>query len=451
MKNWRLPFEGKHITVMGLGVLGRGIADVRFLHEAGAILTVTDVKTAEELAPALDQLKDHSGITYVLGGHTFLEFENADYILKGAGVPLDSPYIQRAKEAGVAIKMDESWVAELAPKGVTFVGITGTRGKSTTTLLTHHVLKEMGASVYLGGNVPDAAMLPLLKELAEGDVVVMELSSWQLQGWYDAGISPHIGIFTNFMEDHLNYYSNDMDSYFSDKAGIFSHQQQDDLLVVSPDALRAIESHYTGDIASMVIVAEPEDVPDDWQLQVPGEHYRQLVALSLRALLALDVPEEVIKQGVESFKSAPGRLELLGSIQGARVYNDNHATIPAATRIGLLAVGGSNNVVLIMGGTSKGKGIVFDDLYPVVSRTCKHIVLLDESGSRERLDDIKKTGVPVTICANPAECVAVASQLVTADDVLLYSPGFASFGVHFKNEYDRGRQFVELLTKQLDR
>ncbi|MDP3956209.1 MAG: UDP-N-acetylmuramoyl-L-alanine--D-glutamate ligase [bacterium] len=438
MKNWRQPFEGKKITVMGLGLLGRGIADIKFLHDAGAILTVTDLKSEEQLAPALVELKDLGGITYVLGEHRLEDFEGSDYVLRGADIPLNNVYLAHAKKHGVQIKMDESWVAELVPEA-TYVGVTGTRGKSTTAMMIYHSLKELNANVHLGGNVPSATMLPQLKNINAGDIVVMELSSWQLQGWHEAGISPQIGIFTNFMEDHLNYYGGDMALYFKDKAGIFEHQSNDGILIISQSTEEAIERYYQGDINSTVIVAEADDVPEEWELKILGSHNREVAAYALRALEALGVNEDGIKKGLTTFTGVPGRLEYLGMIKGARTYNDNNATTPAATIAGLEAVGGEKNVVLIMGGTDKG--ISFKDFYAVAQKRCKHIVVLDEAGSRAIIGELKKNKLSFEVCNSPENCVAQAVGHIRGGDVLLYSPAFASFGIHFKNEYDRGDKF----------
>lgn len=447
MKSFQQVFEDKRITVMGLGVLGRGIADVRFLHSMGAKLTVTDIKTKEQLAVALEQLKDLEGITYVLGEHRFEDFEECDYVLKAAGVPLDSPYIARAKERGIPVKMDESWTAELSPDNVTFIGVTGTRGKSTTALMIYHALVEVNASVHLGGNVPGAAMLPLLSQINEGDIVVMELSSWQLQGWYDAGMSPHISIFTSFMDDHLNYYP-DLVTYFNDKAAIFSHQNEEDILIISPEVEQSIEQYYQGDIESAVVVADASDVPNDWSLPIPGLHNRNLAGLALRALEVLELPESAIRHGLESFVGVPGRLEYLGTCKGAPVYNDNNATTPQATKVGLEAIGDKNNVVLIMGGTDKG--IDFKELYPIVASRVQEVFLLDESGSHKILEPLKETGVSVTVCDSLSSCIEEAVGSLNAESVLLFSPAFASFGKFFKNEYDRGEQFLSEIKPFLD-
>src|SRR3989344_5839604 len=224
MTHWQDFFKGKKITLMGLGLLGRGVGDAEFLARYGAQLTVTDLKTAEELKPSLERLKVFPNITYHLGGHRLEDFRGKDFILKAAGVPLDSLYIAEARKTGVSIEMDASLFAKLAPAGATVIGVTGTRGKSTTAAIIYEILKTAGKRVFLGGNIKDMATLPLLEKVREGDFVVLELDSWQLQGFEDAQISPHIAVFTTFFDDHLNYYKGNQRRYLADKAQLFLHQ-----------------------------------------------------------------------------------------------------------------------------------------------------------------------------------------------------------------------------------
>ena len=194
---------------MGLGLLGRGLGDAVFLAECGADLTVTDLRDAKMLAPSLAKLKKYKNIKYTLGQHKLEDFRNhpkasgdargPDFILKAAGVPLESPYIAEARKHGIPIEMDASLFAKLMPKGVTIVGVTGTRGKSTTTALIYEILnagfkiydlgfknrniKDKGLrikdslAVFRGGNLVPEATLPLLKEVKSGDIVVLELDS----------------------------------------------------------------------------------------------------------------------------------------------------------------------------------------------------------------------------------------------------------------------------------
>src|SRR3989344_3204668 len=222
--SYRGAFKGKKITLLGLGLLGRGVNVAKFLAELGAELTITDMKDAKALEPSLKQLRKFKNIRYVLGEHRLKDFKNCDMVIKAAGVPLDSPYIKEAKKNKIPVEMDASLFAKFTP--ATMVGVTGTRGKSTVTHLVAHILGlAYPEHVFVGGNVRGMATLPLLKKTKIGDIVVLELDSWQLQGFGDAKISPHVAVFTNFLEDHMNYYQGSMDKYFNDKANIFKYQK----------------------------------------------------------------------------------------------------------------------------------------------------------------------------------------------------------------------------------
>ena len=151
MEAYKAFFEGKRVTLMGLGLLGRGVGDARFLAQCGAELIVTDLKSEAELADSLAQLKEFKNITYHLDGHSIEDFRNRDMIIKAAGVPLDSPYIAEARKSGIPVRMSADLFAQLS--GAVIVGVTGTRGKSTVTHLIAHILKTAGHHVLLGGNV----------------------------------------------------------------------------------------------------------------------------------------------------------------------------------------------------------------------------------------------------------------------------------------------------------
>lgn len=165
---------------MGLGLLGRGVGDAKFLAEQGAELIVTDLKTEADLQESLAQLKEYSNITYRLGGHDLADFRDRDYILKAAGVPLVSPYIVEAQKNGIPIKMSASWFAEVS--GIPTVGVTGTRGKTTTTYMLYEIMRAAGMEVLLGGNIRGVSTLALLPKVTEKSIALFELDSWQCQG-----------------------------------------------------------------------------------------------------------------------------------------------------------------------------------------------------------------------------------------------------------------------------
>jgi len=438
-------FKDKKITVMGLGLLGRGIGDVRFLAECGADLIVTDIKTAEQLGPALEELRDFKNITYVLGEHRLEDFRNRDLILKTASVPLDSIYIAEAEKSHVLVTMSATLLVKLAPEGIAFIGVTGTKGKTTTTYLIYEILKMAGHAVHLGGNIRGVATLPLLAQVKSGDYIVLELDSWQLQGFAYEKLSPHVAVFTNLLPDHMNYYGNSMERYFADKANIFKFQKAEDVLIVSEQAADLVQKESPH---GELVIAETKDVPSDWQLAVKGEHSKINIALAIHSARALGVGEDMIRKSVESFTGVEGRLQYVKSINDVEIYNDNNATVPESTISALKSFGGKKNIVLIVGGTDKG--LDMQSLVVEIGKQCKAVVLLRESGTERIKPDIMAlSNVLIKEADGISECVSTALELCNAGDILLFSPAFASFGKYFKNEYDRGDQFLSAI-KNLD-
>lgn len=436
-------FKDKKVTVMGLGLLGRGIGDARYIAEAGAAeVIVTDLKSETELASSVALLAHLSNITFHLGGHHEEDFRNRDLVLVAAGVPMDSPYLAVAKESGVPLVQSAALFAQLSR--VPIIGVTGTRGKSTVTHMIHHVLSYItGESVLLGGNVRGLSNLELLNQATDDSLCVMELDSWQLQGFGWVGISPQIAVFTNFMDDHLNYYSRGgksyeeaMDLYFNDKAQIFLHQEESGVFVTTPAVFERAK-RLAGTLGQEVVLADASVLPEDMLLSIPGEHNRLNAALAYEALKAVGLSEDEIFEGLATFPGVPGRLELAADIDGVRIYNDNNATTPTATATGIGAVAEGKNVVLIMGGADKGL-----DVEPLLSEIGAHVhsvVMLPGTGT-----DRIKDQVPGEVVPSLEAALTAAMSLAGAQDVILFSPAFASFGM-FNNEYERNDLFMKLV------
>lgn len=427
MKYYKEFFKDKKITVVGLGLLGKRLGDIAFLAECGAEVLVTDLKTAKDLSPSLEKLSKYKNIKYVLGEHRFEDFDSCDLVLKGQGVALDSPYIEYAKGKGIPIEMDESLFAKLAPK-VKIIGVTGTRGKSTTTILIYEILKASGVRVYLGGNILGTAALPLLNKVKDWDVVVFELSSWQLQGFGEAKISPSISVFTNFMGDHMNYYKNNMKKYWEDKSYIYKFQKKGDILVLGPSLKGKIKS-----VKSKIINVSTKNIPKS---NLPGKHNLENIACAVEVARFLKVGEKVIEKTLENFKSIPGRLQLVKTIGGIDIYNDTNSTTPDATIAALNSF--QKKVLLIMGGMDKSLEV--DSLNKILSNKTKKIFLTPGSGS----DKIKNKDVMIKKVDNLRDGVLYAFREAKSGDTILFSPAFASFNM-FKNEYDRGDQFMSIV------
>ena len=439
-------FKGKKITLMGLGLLGRGVGDAAFLAECGANLIVTDLKSQEQLAESLEKLRDFSNIKYTLGEHKTEDFEGRDMILVAAGVPSDSPYLAHAHENGIMLAQSAALFAELSK--VPMIGVTGTRGKSTVTAMIHHILETVtGEQVIKGGNVRGVSNLQLLKDVKEDSLAVFELDSWQLQGFGWAKISPRVAVFTSFMDDHANYYKGDMDAYFADKANIFLYQEESDVLVTTPQVFEQIKTFATGKkitLGQEVILVDSSIIPEDAILTMPGEHNRLNASLAIAACRALGLTDDEIFEAVASFPGVEGRLQLLGTHNGVKIYNDNNATTPQATVVGLEAVGGNKDVVLIVGGSDKN--IEVGKLPEAIRDLCAHVVLYSGTGT-EKLKTVFPPEVTFEEHDSIEEVVKAAVATAVPGNVVLFSPGFASFGEEFKNEYDRNDKFVGLVNK----
>lgn len=438
MKDPKKYFQGKRITLMGLGLLGRGVGDARFLAKCGAELIVTDLKSESEQESSLKELRGFPNITFHLGGHRLEDFQNRDLIIKAASVPLDSKFIAEAKKNGIPVRMSTDLFVELS--GVTTIGVTGTRGKSTTTYLISHILKSAGRKVLMGGNIRGMSTLEQIMEVTSDTTAVLELDSWILQGFGEAHLSPHISVFSTFMPDHMNYYHNDMESYFKDKANIFLNQNSNDYLVIGEQAEKSFkEFGYLSNIKSHVSIVGSKDFPKDWSLRLPGEHNRYNATLATEALRVFGINEEDVQKGVETFGGVEGRLQFIRELKGIKIYNDTCSTVPEATIAALEALDPDTkkNILLIVGGSDKS--LDMSALQKSIPIHCKKAYFLNGTGtkrvwgSEETYDSLQ-------------EAVSTAMSEALSGDTIVLSPAFASFGM-FKNEYDRGDQFNKAVSK----
>lgn len=434
-------FKNKKITVMGLGLLGRGIGDIEFLaNQEGVEIIVTDLKSEEDLKESVEKLKKYKNIKFVLGEHRKEDFQERDIVIKAAGVPKNSPYLKGLKN----VYMSTALFAKFS--SATIVGITGTRGKSTVSYLIFEILKKAGKKAFLGGNIKGLSTLAHLPESTDNEIAVLELDSWQLQGFGDLNISPHISVFTNLMPDHLNYYKSDIDLYFEDKANIFKNQKEKDFLVLGEDVVKIVDKKYPlEDIKSKVFITSHEDFPKDWKIKIPGEHNKYNAACAIEVAKVLNIEESFVKKAVEDFRGAEGRLEFIKEIEGVKIYNDTNATTPEATLSGLKAVSEDRNVILIMGGADKE--IDMKKLIDEIPNYCKKVILLPGTGTekiRESILGLKFLDSQEVSTLEKA--VNEAVNFAENGDIVLFSPAFASFGM-FKNEYDRGEKFLEIIKR----
>jgi len=444
MNNFEQFFKNKKITVMGLGLLGRGVGDAIFFAECGAELIVTDLKTKEQLKESLKKLKRFKNIKYILGEHRLEDFRDKDMIIKNPDIPLDSIYIKEARKNKIPIEMSASLFVKLA--GLPVIAVTGTRGKSTVTHLIAHILKFAGKKIILGGNVRDVSNLQLLKQVKKSKYIVLELDSWQLQGFGDSKISPNISVFTTFFPDHMGYYKGSMKKYFLDKANIFKYQKRGDVLIVGKQVLPFIKK-LGGKIKSKIILSR-ERLLKGWKLNLPGLHNEYNAELAIEVARLLDISDIKIKKALATFAPLSGRLQFLRSVNGIKIFNDNSSTTPEATIVALRAVGNTKkrNIVLIVGGDKKFLNM--SKLILEIPKFCSKVVLFKEKGTdliRAKVLEFNKKGIDIYEEEGLENTVKRAFSIAKKGETILYSPAFSSFGKYFSNEYDRGDKFMKIV------
>ena len=426
---------------MGLGLLGRGVGDAKFLARHCEHLIVTDLKTKEQLKESVDQLKDFKNITFRLGSHEFEDFRGRDLIVKGAGVPLNSVYIREAEKWQIRVTMATALFAKFFP-GI-IIGVTGTKGKSTVSYLIHHVIQSVGKRVHLGGNVRGVSTLELLEDGKFGDIAVLELDSWQLQGFGYEKISPFISVFTNFFEDHMTYYSGSMEDYFEDKSQIFMYQKDDGHLVTENGVIENPlfkKKKYKGTIH----VRENVDYECLPKIQnLIGSHNMDNIAYASLVSEILKIEKSEFSSACKTFSGAPGRLEKVHTAHGVDYFNDTNGTVPVAVIQGVTALKNNyKNVYLIAGGTDKSLSL--ESLVKTLNNKVSEAALLRGTGTDVLLKE--KITFPYTIHEDLETAIHRLAGIAKEGDCIVLSPGFSSFGM-FKNEYDRGDQFNAMVRK----
>ncbi len=433
-----MDFLGKKVLVMGLGIQGGGVGVARFFAEKGSKVKVTDLKTEKELKTSIDLLNDLP-ITYVLGEHREEDFINADLIIRNPDVLKNSSYLAVARKHHVPVEMDESLFFKLCPYRENIIGVTGTRGKTTTTHLIGEILEASGYKTLLGGNLRGVATLSLLDKMTPQTKVVLELSSWQLQGLDEDKISPHVAVLTNIYPDHLNRYQK-MEAYLQDKKIIFKYQNKNDFLVLNFENKRCFD--LAREARSKIVFFKKGDLPQSLisQLKLKGEHNLENVAAAYQVAKILRIDKKIVEKALTGFPGIPFRLEEIRMIDGVTFINDTTSTTPIATIKALKAYTGKK-IILLAGGSSKNLDL--KELAREISQRTKAVIFLEGTATDELLSEVSRQKSKIKILGkfdDLQKAVIQAKKTAEPGDYVILSPGCASFGM-FKNEFDRGEQF----------
>ena len=465
----RDSLAGKKVVVFGFGRGGKALA--RWLPTVGAEVTVTDSRSANELGL---RRRDYPGVRFQLGGHRAEVLTGARCICVSGGVPLDLPILKLARQRGIPFSNDAQLFLERCKAPV--IGITGSAGKTTTATLVADIARRAGYKAWLGGNIGN----PLIEDLgriSKNDLVVMELSSFQLELMT---ASPQVAAVLNLTPNHLDRHGS-YEEYALAKTNILRYQRPSDVAVLGWDdaGSKALERIVAGELlafsryemipdgafmlggrllvagsasfdAGPHVVCQREDIP------LRGDHNIQNVlaacAISGAMGLAIDRPgvmPGVMLEAIRAFKPVEHRLETVRALDGVAWVNDSIATAPERLLAALASF--DEPLVLLIGGADKDlpweKAILF------ALRKARHIVVFGEDGVKQvstrvmkLLSKMRVTDDQVSRAATLDQAVKRAAEVARAGDVVLLSPGGTSYDA-YQDFAERGEHFRRLVTQ----
>lgn len=450
-----MEWAGRRVTLVGLGARTH-VALARFLVERGAAVTISDLKTREQLVAELSLLGDLP-VRLSLGGHREAEVLDADIIFVTPGVPRDIPCLRAAKEKGIPLSSETELFFELCPSSI--VGITGSSGKTTTTSLVGEILRADGRSTFVGGNI-GVPLIERLKDMGTEAWIVLELSSFQLEYLQK---SPHVAAILNITPNHLDRHPT-MESYVRAKKNIIARQGPRDYAILSADD--PVASQLIGECVSKPLlfsrrrqVAEgaflwgdnivvrvdsaEQVVCQRGDVRLLGSHNLDNVLAAIAVGAAVGVSPQAAQRAIADFTGVEHRLELVRRLDGVDFYNDSIATAPERVIAALRAF--DRPIVLIAGGRSKHLSL--EELARLIVERVRALVLMGEMAAElEEAVVVASPGGGPIICRAErlAEAVEKAARLARPGDVVLLSPGGTSFDM-FRDFEDRGRQFKKLM------
>ena len=458
--------KDKKITIMGLGLNGGGEAAARFFLSKGAFVTVTDMKTTEQLAPTLERLNndeslDHSRLTYHLGGHDLADFETADCVIKNPGVKYEgNKYLAAAK----AIETDLSIFLRFTDCPI--IAVTGSKGKSSTVSAIYYGLQQAGFDAFLGGNIT-VSPLTFFDKVSSDTPVVIEFSSWQLADLRGRGVlKPHISVITKIVPDHQNWYGN-MEDYVADKRLIYADQDSGTYSIFDagedePGTGPACGGTW-GDLfaresrATVIRYNTPNKYSIDFDtLLVPGEHMKLNAQNAATVLQLMGVDKARAKEILQTWPGIAHRLQYFHEWNGYKFYNDSAATVPEAAAAATQAFG--KPVILLTGGTDKGLSL--EKLTEMLDRTNSNtiapaaIYLLAGTATDKITPALDKAKVQYNgpysslddMLTQLKQDLQAATQDAAEKSPIVFSPGATSFGM-FNNEFDRGEKFMKAVER----
>lgn len=458
-------FQGKRVTIMGLGLHGGGGGVAKFFCEQGADVLVTDLKSKDQLEKSLKKLKRFN-IKYTLGEHKEEDFINTDLIIKNPAVPPASKYLEVAKQNNVEIETDINLFFKLCKAPI--IGITGTKGKSTTATIIYEILRRKNRNVILAGNI-GVSPLEFLGKINNYTKVILELSSFELD---DITKSPQIAVITAIYPDHLDRYDS-YEKYIESKKLIFKYQKSDYFLVLNYENPQARDlARSTGskvyffsnnyylrregdrcgcfvEDGKVLFGREVEPIFNIKDFRLFGNNNILNLMAAVTVVKLLNIPNNIIKKAVVKFGGVVNRQQLIAQKRGVRYINDTTATMPDAVIHALRTMKEEfpqSGIILIAGG--QDKKLDYKDLVGEIVSKVKKIILLPGTASEKIKKELllAKAIIRIIPVESMKEAVKFASLEAKRGDIVLLSPAAASFNI-FRNEFDRGDQFIQAVRR----
>ena len=459
LEDFEIKLKNQRVAVIGLGV--SNIPLIEYLYQKQAKVTVFDDREEEKInTDIVEKIKKYT-FKYFLGEDNLNNLKGYDLIFRSPSCMPTKPELVAEKNRGAIITTEIEQLMKIAPCKI--IGITGSDGKTTTTTLTYQILKDAGYTVHLGGNI-GIPLFTKLNEIKPNDIIVLELSSFQLMGM---DVSPEIAAITNITPNHLNIHK-DYQEYIDAKKNIFKYQEKNGVLVLNADnditnlckdeangkviMFSSAQKLENGFIVDNGIIKECDDgirrhIVDTKDLKLKGMHNFQNVCTALaltKGLVDTDKAVETIK----GFSGVHHRLELVRVIDGVEWYNDSASTTPTRG-ISALNAFGDKEIILIAGGADKN--LDYTPIGRPIVEKVKCLILIGQTANKiyeavKKELEIQNKHLDIHMCETFKESLDLAKHVAKPGQIVLFSPASTSFDM-FKDMYDRGDKFKEEVMK----
>ena len=448
LKEFNSYIRFRKVAIIGLGVSNLPLID--YMYEKQARVTVFDDRNIDDIPKEIMDKITSYGFEFSFGPNSLEKLKNFDIIFRSPSCLPTKPELVEEENRGAIVTTEIEMLMKMCPCKI--IGVTGSDGKTTTTSLINAILKQAGYNTFLGGNI-GTPLFTRLSEMKPEDIVVLELSSFQLMGMQ---VSPDIAVITNITPNHLNIHK-DYNEYIDAKKNIFRYQDEKGIVILNYDneITRSCSKEANGKV---IFFSSKEKLDDGYIVDekiikhilnvsdviLRGNHNYENIATAIAATSTLVDTEDAIK-AVKEFKPVEHRLELVREIDGVKWYNDSVSSSPTRTIAGLKSF--DEEIVLIAGGYDKN--LDYTPIAKPIIENVKTLILLGQTSGKifdavkEELEKENKE-LPIYMCNTLEETVSIAKKLAKKGQIVLFSPASASFDM-FKNFADRGEKFKNLV------